>query len=144
MYYDKQTGELRPHIVRTHFNYANHPSLPRPLTLPSRTIPDQVLTIDEILRRYARDPSSLPPANPVFDSPYPETKGMDRLDKAQLAMDIEQNIHDYQEQVKANKTKKAADAAAAKAASSEATSGAKTEPPTPGPASPTPSTKVEG
>jgi len=116
MYVDSD-GTIRPTIVRNHFSYKLNPSLPRVLTKPSCTIPDQVLTIEEILRRYARDPTSLPPANPVFDSPYPDLKGMDRLDKQQMAMDIKENIADYEEAVQAQKAAKAA----AKLASKEAT-----------------------
>lgn len=126
------SGTIRPTRVRSHFNYKFNRSLPRVLTLPSCTIPDQVLTIEEILRRYARDPASVPPANPVFDSPYPDLKGMDRLDKAQMAMDIKQNVQDYEKAVEAEK---AAQIALAKKASEEEATKSKQQPtPVPAPA----------
>lgn len=133
------TGEFRPYIVRNQFNYHLHRSPILPNNLPSCTIPDQVLTIDEILRRYARDPASIPPVNPVFDSPYPNMNGMDRLDKAQLAMDIKQNISDYEEAVQ---TEKAAKEAADKLASIEATKHKTEGTPPPQEATPPPSPAV--
>lgn len=133
-----EDGTIIKTIVRNHFNYKLHPSLPRPLTKPSCTIPDQVLSIEEILRRYARDPTSIPPANPVFDSPYPDLSRMDRLDKMQTAMDIKENIADYEEAVK---TEKAAQEKAAKLKASKEATTPKTEPaPAPQEATPPPST----
>jgi len=102
MHVDPDTGVITPTIVRNSFNYHLNRSLPRPLTRPSRTIPDQVLTIEEILRRYARNFEAPPdPTNAVYDSPYPDISRMDRLDKRQLAFDIKENVEAYKQAAKA-------------------------------------------
>lgn len=141
MYVDETTGTIVPTCVRNSFNYKLYRSLPRPLTKPSRTIPDQVLSIDEILRRYARDPSSVPPAHPVYDSPYPDTSRMDRLDKLQTAMDLRENIEAYQQAVEAHQT---AEKKKAERLKQDAETDNKTPEPVPAVAPTPPSTKADG
>jgi len=66
-------------------------------TLPSLTIPDQVLTMDELVRRYVRGDPNVTQFQPVYsdNDDLPNIETMDEMEKLEMARALkDRNISD--------------------------------------------------
>lgn len=110
-------------MTRKHFNFdVNvHGTYVDPDEI-SETIPDQSLTVKEILERHTRGQETVS-YNVVYDTDlekgYPDISKMSTIEKAELALNYSDSVKDMAEQHKVNNIKRKADLQA-KAAKAEA------------------------
>lgn len=98
-------------------NYANRDSFPKnyqTFTQPSETIPDQTLSIRQILDRYARGipmdvKEPLWDENPSIDDLMPDPRRMDLAERQEYALQAKQELETIKATINAKKAKKAKD-----------------------------------
>lgn len=87
---------MKKPLIKTSMNASEFPKNYEEITEPSLTIPDQTLTIREILDRYARGLSIDGVKNPLFDDEdfLPDPRTLDLEERYQLAQQFEQELSD--------------------------------------------------
>lgn len=95
--------------IRNPFTYQRQADAYETTDKPSMTIPDQTLSIREILARYSR---GLPIDNtkvPIYDGEdefYPDPKTLDLADRQAMRESVNQEIYELSKKVKKNATTK--------------------------------------
>lgn len=79
-------------------------------TEPSLTVPDQTLSMRQILERYYRG-EAVSIYEPVYsdDEDVPDVEKMDKLEKLDLLRDVKEGISEIQDRMAAKKAKEARD-----------------------------------
>lgn len=68
-------------------------------TLPSETIPDQSMTVQDILKNYSRGiPIGAAERQPIYDD-LDDYRGMDLVELQELQEDVQREIDDYHAQI---------------------------------------------
>lgn len=82
---------------RTHYNYSEYPSKPEVNNDPSETIPDQTMSLSEMVQRYA---SGLPLRGvkvPIYDGDDTDLPDLANMDLAEKQEIIEQAKEEWKE-----------------------------------------------
>lgn len=72
--------------------------------LPSLTVPDQALSIREILDRFSRGLPSAPPLKAIYDEDdtYPDTRSMDLTEIDDLRQSVSEDMADMEAIIRLN------------------------------------------
>lgn len=113
------TGQKTPHAIRTMFNAVNLPRYREVNTMPSLTLPDQSLSIQQIMEKHRRGYPIDARREPQYlgDEYVPDIKHLDLAEQAEILHEARETVRqtekNIQEQVWRDREKKAADAQAA-------------------------------
>lgn len=101
--------QTKPFLVKTQYNREEHPCNYEENNKPSLTIPDQTLTIRQIIDRYTRGlPISTSMQNPIFQedevfNDVPDVNRLDLHDRMEFANNARQELEDIKNKLNAKK-----------------------------------------
>lgn len=95
---------------KTPFNSVDFPTKGEKFTLPSKTVPDQSLSVSEIMSRYAKGmPLDVPVSEPIFhgeDEFYPDPRSLDLVDRHEMSERVTEEVNTLKEKIAERKKNK--------------------------------------